>query len=264
MSADDRAPTGVNVHDPYGDGTFSGVRGLVKRLANRLGYDIVRHPSRHSLQWHLQLLFARLEINCVLDVGANLGQYARFLREHGYQGHIVSFEPVPEAFEQLRHAMSGDPKWRGFQYALGERDGEAGFQVSGGDAQASSLLELNDEGPKRWGSDHELARRETVEVRRLDTVLDTVTEGIPRPRIYLKMDTQGYDLRVLEGAGARLPDVLALQSELAVHEFYQGMTPFAEALARFRAYGYAITGIFPLSREHDHLRVIEFDCVMMR
>lgn len=264
MTPSESTSAGVDLSNPYGEGGFQGVRGLVKRVANRFGLDIVRHPSRHSLQWHLRLLFAHLDINCVLDVGANLGQYARFLREHGYEGHIVSFEPVPEAFDALQRAMGGDPRWRGFRYALGEHDGEASFQVSGGDAQASSLLELNEEGPKRWGSDHALLRRETVQVRRLESVLDTVTDGIARPRIYLKMDTQGYDLRVLEGAGARLPEVLALQSELAVHEFYEGMTPFAEALARYRAYGYAITGIFPLTREHDHLRVIEFDCVMMR
>lgn len=233
-------------------------------LLRSLGFDIIRYPPRLSFQWDLMLLFERLGINCVLDVGANHGQYARSLREWGYRGDIVSFEPVPEVFESLRNAMIGDTRWHGYPWALGDADEEAEINVADGDAQASSFLPFKEDGIARWGDAHRVARSVRVPVRRLDTVLSEVTSHVASPRIYLKLDTQGFDLRVVAGAGEPLRDVLALQTELAVHQFYEGMTSLGDALNRYRDLGYAITGMYPLSREFDGLRVIEFDCVMMR
>lgn len=228
------------------------------------GFDIIRHPPRRSFQWELLHLFERLGINCVLDVGANHGQYARGLREWGYRGDIVSFEPVPEVFEALEREMAGDARWRGHAWALGDADGEATINVAGGDAQASSFLPFNEEGPVRWGDAHRVARTVRVPVRRLDAILTDVTRHIAAPRVFLKLDTQGFDLRVVAGAGERLHDVRGLQTELAVHQFYEGMLSLGDALNRYRDLGYALTGMYPLSRQIDGLQVIEFDCVMMR
>ena len=50
---------------------------------------------------HLKSLLKILDINCVLDVGANRGQFAHELRAIGYGGDIISFEPVNREFEVL-------------------------------------------------------------------------------------------------------------------------------------------------------------------
>jgi FkbM family methyltransferase len=228
------------------------------------GFDIVRYPPRLSFEWDLMMLFEQLGINCVLDVGANHGQYALSLRKWGYRGDIVSFEPLPEVFESLRNAMAGDTRWRGYPWALGEADEEMEINVAAGDAQASSFLPFKRDGADRWGDAHRVARTLRVPMRRLDAVFSEVTRHLTSPRIYLKLDTQGFDLRVVAGAGARLREVMALQAELAVHQFYEGMVSLGDALNRFQDLGYAITGMYPLSREFDNLRVIEFDCMMVR
>ena len=101
-------------------------------------------------------------------------------------------------------------------------------------------------------------------VRRLDGVLDEVTRHVFSKRLYLKLDTQGFDLRVVSGAGERMGEMLALQTEIAVQHFYEGMVSFGDAFNRYRDLGYAITGIYPIARKHDGLQVIEFDCVMIR
>src|SRR5579871_2898133 len=119
-------------------------RTLLDRIARKLlaksGYTLlVRKPAyivvaswrlRHlagasmllkemSLAQHLQDLFEDLEIDCVLDVGANAGQYGQFLREQvGYRGLIFSFEPVSDTYSQLCTAAKGDPKWKTFCLAL--------------------------------------------------------------------------------------------------------------------------------------------------
>ena len=68
------------------------LKDLMRKGATLVGCGIGRLPGFEVLGTHLAMLFARLKINCVLDVGAHVGQYGRFLRNIGYSGHIVSFE----------------------------------------------------------------------------------------------------------------------------------------------------------------------------
>jgi FkbM family methyltransferase len=237
---------------------------VIRKLVNRLGYDVIRHPSRQSYEWHVLQLFDHLKIDTVLDVGANHGQFAMNLRRIGYSGWIYSFEPVKAIYDSLETRMSGDTHWRGFNCALGDTDERRSMNVSKGDGQASSFLTFNDDGPERWGEAHRVARTEEVEVRRLEHVLDLINAERPGAGIYLKLDTQGLDLTVLRGAGDRISLIKGMQAEIAVHQFYEGMVSFGEAISAYQKLGFDITGVFPLSREFDNLRVIEFDFVFMR
>ena len=237
---------------------------MIRKLVNRLGFDVIRYPDRRGFEWHVLQLLKFLQIDTVLDVGANHGQYASALRSSGYSGWIYSYEPVRTVFESLSARMAGDDRWRGFNFALGASDTRQQINVAAGDGQATSFLSFNSDGPKRWGDAHRVARVENVEVRRLDGVLSEIMTEHADARIYLKLDTQGLDLSVLRGAGASIPLILALQSEIAVRHFYAGMVGFADAIKAYHELGFQITGIFPLSREFDNLRVIEFDFVFMR
>src|SRR5205807_2909453 len=87
--------------------------------------------SEEPVHRHLAELFARVAPDCVLDVGANAGQYAQMLRRHGYRGWIVSFEPVRGAFEELEQAAGRDARWRAFRRALGARSERRRIEVAG-------------------------------------------------------------------------------------------------------------------------------------
>ena len=107
---------------------------------------------------HVAWLLRELEVNVVLDVGANLGQYAQSLRANGYTGRIVSFEPVPHIAEELEKSAAEDPDWQVLRYALGERDETAEIHVAVGQGRLSSLLPATDFGkylepPHRWRHD---------------------------------------------------------------------------------------------------------------
>ena len=237
---------------------------MIRKLVNRLGYDVVRHPNRLGFAYHISRLFEYLEIDTVLDVGANHGQYATSLRALGYTGWIYSYEPVKSIFDSLSSRMASDTRWRGFNFALGEAEDRKSINVAAGDGQASSFLTFNEDGPERWGDAHRVARMEEVEVHRLDGVIPAITAERPDAHIYLKLDTQGLDLAILRGAGDSIPRILGLQAEIAAHQFYEGMVRFGDAINGFHELGFEITGVFPLSREFDNLRVIEFDFVFMR
>ncbi len=78
-----------------------GARSVIRKLVNKLGFDVVRFPHRAGYEWHVLQLFEHLRIDTVIDVGANRGQHALSLRNLGYTGWIYSFEPVNSIFKSL-------------------------------------------------------------------------------------------------------------------------------------------------------------------
>lgn len=240
------------------------VKDSVLKVSRSLGYDIVplREMKERDFALHLRELLARLEIDCVLDVGANVGQYHDFLRDRvQYDGTIVSFEPVSRHVEALRDRSRGDGKWHIEGYALGSRDCSMTINVMVSD-QFSSFLEPDNGRVSDYADLNVAAHTETVPVRTLDAVLPTLRERIAFDRPYLKIDTQGFDIEVLRGAGESLPRVRGLQTEASVRGIYKDMPGYAETIRYLNERGFDITGLYPISRDSD-LRLIEFDCVMV-
>jgi FkbM family methyltransferase len=216
---------------------------------------------------HIAWLLDHYRVDCVLDVGANTGQYAKALRRNGYQGHIVSFEPVPEYVEAAENAAADDDHWTVQHVALGSVDGTVPIRVQ---RSFSSMLTTSEYGKRKFETLQEFADTEQVEVplRRLDGMLDEllaplIASGVKNPRLYLKMDTQGFDLEVFRGLGDRVKDIVAMQSEIALLLIYDDMPRMPEALATYEAAGFEITGLYPVTREDDG-RIIEYDVTMVR
>jgi FkbM family methyltransferase len=228
---------------------------------------IESQTMKHLAARHVAWLLRRYNINCVLDVGANIGQFAQELRHHGYDGYIISFEPVPQFVDKLRALAAKDDRWTVHQLALGSTEGSLPIRVQ---HSLSSALTATEYGRRRFASLEKFADDEQIDVplRRLDAILDEVlaqpaAAGVGEPRIFLKMDTQGFDLEAFRGLGDRAKEILAIQSEVALLTIYEGMPRMPEALATYEAAGFEISGLFPVTREPDG-RVIEYDCMMVR
>lgn len=210
----------------------------------------------------LKEILERLSINCVLDVGANRGQFGTILRQLGYRGWIVSFEPVRANLETLQAVAAAAEPWRVLPYALGANDGCSKINVTQ-QTEFSSFLVPRQESQVSFPGNH-VSGTEEVEVRRLDSVFDACMVGIPSPRIYVKLDTQGFDLEVARGAEATLNKVLALQTEIGFRPIYNGMTGFQDSISYFQARGFDVVDFVPISNDPDDLCAVEMDCVMAR
>jgi FkbM family methyltransferase len=215
-----------------------------------------------ALRGHLALLLSRLGVNCVLDVGAFEGGYAGELRAAGYEGWIVSIEPVGSSYGRLRGAADADPRWRTLQLALGSESEQRSINVAG-NAVLSSFLPHSTYALHELGEMTRTVEVEHVAVRTLDDVIGECTAGIPDPRLFLKIDTQGWDLEVLKGAAATLPAVLGVQVELSLKPIYEGMPAYAQTMGHLQELGFEPTGIYPVVRDRD-MRVMEVDCVLVR
>lgn len=236
---------------------------VIQKAVRAVGLYVGRYPPVDSLAYHIKTVLRELAIDCVLDIGAHEGEYAEFLRDLGYTGEIISFEPVRSSFEILSKARASDKHWRGQNIALGAEDGELGINIYTG-STFNSFLPPIDDGTARFRDSTQLVRVEKVAVRRLETIVDEILAARPKANIFLKMDTQGYDLQVVRGSGRQLASIRALQAELAARQTYAGMPTLPESLSELNRLGFELTGIFPVARELDHLRIIELDCVMCR
>jgi FkbM family methyltransferase len=238
-----------------------GFKRQLRQAVRRFGYEVV--PSGdvegHAFVRHLSALFRKLDIRCVLDVGANRGQYRRLLRERvGYDGRIISFEPQSRNVAHLREEARADPCWEIRGHALGSADTRLDLNVMRADL-LSSFLDPDPAMVPMFRDVNVVDRRETVDVWRLDSVRDALGS---LENVFLKLDTQGFDLEVIRGAQATLPTVRALQTELSMQPLYRNAPSYREALDALTALGFAVTAMAPVSRD-DRLRVIEFDCVMV-
>jgi len=239
----------------------------VRNLLRDHGFEVLRvvPPSRTPvmaetlLGLHLHWLFSALEVDTVLDVGAHIGEYGQFLRRNGFNGKIISFEPVSETFEQLTRVSAPDDQWDAVNLALGSECGTAEINVTKHTA-LSSFLAPNAYALHEFAEEPEVHHGEQVPIRRLDEVLDGLLPDWRARCLYLKMDTQGWDLEVLAGATGVLSRTAALQSEVSVRALYAGMKRFDESIRVFETHGFSLSGLFPVSRD-SHFRVIEFDCV---
>jgi len=237
-------------------------RRLIRRAYRALGYDISRWPLLvDDFDTHLSGLLPRLGVNCVLDVGAHWGEYATSLRTIGYEGRIVSFEPLESNWLRLSERAASDSQWRVVHLALGRSNEIRSLNVPG-DTVLTSFLDPTEFALGRFPNST-IQRTETSEVRPLDEAFDDCVSGISEPRVYLKMDTQGWDLEVLAGATRSLRYVVAMQSEVSVKPINQSMPDYLEALSMMHGLGFELTGLFPLSRD-ERSCVIEFDAVLIR
>ena len=238
-------------------------RGVLLPVRNWLrshGWEVSRAASAPSYTAHLTRLFEQYSIDLVIDVGARMGDFGLLLRENGYSRGIVSFEPASTNFRRLRQVSDSDSLWQCHQLAIGSRDGRGDLNVTEL-SHLSSFRKPSNFGASRFGSAARILSVEAVELRRLDTIWAGV---IDEPAsIFLKVDTQGWDLEVLSGAGDRLSEVTVLQIEISFRPLYEDVPTWLESLSAVLASGFEPAGFFPVLTEPDG-RLVEMDCIAIR
>src|SRR5690348_15626540 len=97
---------------------YLGLKNSIKSITERFGFTITRAEGT-TLRQHLRFVLKKLSVDCALDVGAHTGGFYELLRETGYEGPVVSFEPSASTFAILKETTAHDRAWTGFNIALG-------------------------------------------------------------------------------------------------------------------------------------------------
>ncbi len=141
-----------------------------------------------------------------LDIGANLGNWSLILLEAVPSAKIIAFEPSQEAFKRLSQRFASDKNVRCVNLALGKINSEA---ILFSNESASGWASLTKRRLEHF--DIEFNLTETVNVSTLDNWINRLEHRIV-PNI-LKMDVEGHELDVLQGAELTLSHVEIIQFE---------------------------------------------------
>jgi FkbM family methyltransferase len=231
--------------------SMPGLRKRPKKLA-RAGSDEERI---------VQMLGAHA-VDAVLDIGANVGQYAGRLRAAGYAGPIVSVEPGSDAHAALTAAAAADPAWRvAPRMALGAAAGEAALPLSDrSDMNALTPMTAATREAFPKASD---AGTEPVTVARLDAVFDEIA-GPETARAFLKIDAQGAERDILAGAAGVIERIAGVQLELSLVPLYEGEVRYLEILNTVEGMGFALHLVVPGHFSRRLGRQLQFDGVFFR
>lgn len=234
---------------------------VVHRLLQQLGFDLHRHYPDSIPEAQLAALLRARGFNLVLDVGANTGQFGAKLRAHGYQGRIVSFEPLSEPRRRLAERAARDGRWEVAEAAaVGERDGEIAIHVSANSYSSSALDML--ESHLRAAPESRYVGEERVPLRRLDGLAAPYLR--PDSVTLLKIDTQGFEDRVLAGASGILPRIAGIQLELSLVPLYAGQKLMPEMLHTLTNLGFATWGAWPELVEPGSGRILQLEMILLR
>lgn len=195
----------------------------------------------------------------IIDLGANVGQFAVAATKFFDKAQIFSFEPDPQTAEILRQNLKGINQATVIVSAVGDCVGDAEFFVNK-DAQVSSILKLGND-RKHDFPDSTVIDKITVPV----TTLDAFFHEMPLERpILVKIDVQGFEDRVIMGAKTFLRQTEWVLMEVSFADLYEGERDFRSLLELMDKHGFRFLRpvnyhISPLTNQ-----IIEMDALFQR
>jgi FkbM family methyltransferase len=229
----------------------------INGLLHKAGFDIRRFPSKGQLM--LVKYLANNDVKDCFDVGANIGQYAKGLREIGFKGKIYSFEPQSKPFRQLSKAADRNTRWQVFNIGLGDWDGKSLINISRNSVSSSLLNQskfLAESAPQT-----EYISKEEVTIKRLDTFIKEINFA---NKFFLKIDAQGYESRILEGAANSFKNIYALHLELSCISLYNGEKLFDEMKKYVESKGYYLSSLENGFTDLQNGRLLQAEAIFLK
>lgn len=238
------------------------MRNIIKKTFRALGYEIGQFNPQACNEARLKHFLKYYEIDLVLDVGANIGQYSNLLRELGYKNRIVSFEAVSSTHKKLQQVSRNDNFWEIADLcAIGNEEGSITINISGNSVSSSVIPMLDSH--RSAAPESAFYDVETVPLRRLDTIAKDYLQDIG-PSVFLKIDVQGFEKQVLEGATGILPWVKGIELELSIIPLYQDQLLYGEIIQYLDELGYELYAFIPDFSDSVTGRMLQMDGIFLK
>lgn len=230
-------------------------RKLAKKFLSFLGYKLSKLPGRLGTA---PPLFKTFGIDTVFDVGANIGQYARSLRQDGYDGRIISFEAVPEVHDILRENAVLDENWFvGENVALSDSEGTAVFYRSFNSVSSSLLIPTSES--TQACDQSGICEKLSVPTTCFDRLFESHTTS--ENKVMLKIDVQGAEMKVLVGSLKSLSRITLIQLEMNIPGVYEGQATYFEVDQFLRQHCFTLVDVLPGFRNQVNGRLLQYDAV---
>ena len=176
----------------------------------------------------------------VIDVGANEGQFAKALLANDFKENIISIEPLRLAHLKLRNSARRFSNWTVYKKCgFGTRNTTANINVSK-NSVSSSILKIKNK-HLELVSDSKVISKEKIKLITLDTFFKD--KKIYEKKIFVKIDTQGYEKRIIEGAKNSLKNIMGFIIETSIIKLYEGETLWVEIVKYLEKLGYKVWSI---------------------
>lgn len=233
----------------------------IRKLFHMLGFDLHRLTPSENPQVQLKKSLEVVNANIVFDIGANEGQFASELRSVGFFGELVSFEPLTSARKKLLSLAENDRKWSVHpQAAVGDQDGLIEINIAGNSVSSSVLPMLESHSDAAVGSAY--VASEKVPIIRLDSVAEQYLR--PDSNLFIKIDTQGYEWKVLDGASETLKRAKGVLCELSLVPLYEGQRLWLDVIERLEAEGFTLWAIQKGFTDIRDGRSLQVDAIFLR
>jgi FkbM family methyltransferase len=237
------------------------IKQIIKKFLSKLDLKVIIKSKNQSNFDILINLINKYKIDLVLDVGANEGQFAKELRNLEYHKKIVSFEPLGSVYKVLLKNSSRDPDWEVYERCcIGEFDGFVDMNISSYSPSSSILnfthLHLNAK-PSAV-----MVKKEKTKMHKLDTAIKNIT--VENKKILLKLDTQGYEGKILDGAENILKKIDIIICEMSLKEVYEGQELFKDIIERLDKQNFKIASLQNgfYDKKSDHL--LQIDAIFIK
>lgn len=231
-----------------------------KEFLEAHGYVPVRGGNDKAARARRKRMLDVHAIDLVIDVGANVGQYGLAMRELGYTGRIHSFEPMSAAWNDLQRAISADPLWSATQVGLADSPGRMTLHIAGNSISSSVLPMLARHEANAPKSSY--IRDETVEMSTLDLQLQNIRHRASN--IWLKLDVQGFESKVVDGALHSLADVSFIQTEMSLVRLYSGGVTYLPLCLQLDRLGFDLVGVEPGFQDTNDGTPLQIDGIFRR
>ncbi len=232
---------------------------FIKKLLYLNGYELRTFPG--GIDKKIIDLFKKRNINLVFDVGANIGQYSEYLRHIGYKGEIISFEPLEQEYKKLNAVSKTDKSWKTYNFALGDEDGEGIINVAG-NSFSSSILNMNIKHLESAPESKYISKQQ-ISIRKLDSFLEEHPD-LKKHNIFLKVDVQGYEKKVIQGSENNLNLIKGIQLELSFDQLYEGETVFSEMVDYLSLKNYYLCSISPEFYNPDNDKLLQVNTIFFK
>ena len=237
------------------------IKHIVKKILYKLGWDLYRFEPSSSPQMQISTFLKRKNINVIFDVGANIGQFAKDLRSAGYNDQIVSFEPLSSAYAKLLKISKKDKKWllheRG---AIGNRNEGITINVSK-NSVSSSVLPIKDSHLSAAPTSVFISK-EKVPMFKLDSISKRYLKD--SSKLFIKIDTQGYEWEVLDGARHTISRAIGIICELSLVPLYNNQHLWREIIDRLEKEGFILWALQKGLTDPKTGQSLQMDAIFVR
>jgi len=237
------------------------IKQFIKNVFKIFGLEIRRYQPFLDNSYQVHQALKKIKTDLIFDIGANAGQFASDMRSKGYKGIIVSFEPLASAREKLLKKAEKDKNWLIHeQTAIGNHNGFVDINISKNSVSSSILPILSSHSEAEVDSVY-IGKQKTP-ITTLDSVKDKYLNE--NSNCFVKIDTQGYEWQVIDGAINTLKKSKGVLCELSIIPLYEGQHLWKDIIERFEAEGFILWSFQKAFSDKRDGRTLQMDAIFLK